>query len=76
MSFIWSALGISDEKYKLSKYKVGVFQTSLKHEEDRDKLWHHPPNTATTTVSGVYYMQLPDDVKDLDKAGTELASLT
>jgi hypothetical protein len=48
--------------------------TSLKNEEDRDKLWHHHNhNTSTTTVSGVYYMRLPDDVKDLDKAGTELA---
>ena len=51
-----------------------AFQTSLKNAEDRDKLWHHHNhNTATKTVSGVYYLQLPDDVKDLEKAGTELA---
>ena len=50
------------------------FQTSLKTAEDRDILWHHHNhNPETTTVSGVYYLQIPDDVKDLNTAGTELA---
>ena len=29
-----------------------------------------------STISGVYYMHLPDDVKDLEKAGTELAPVS
>ena len=33
-----------------------------------------PANTKT--VSGVYYCQLPEDVKDLKKAGTELAPVS
>ena len=42
--------------------------------EDRDKLWHHHNhNTATETVSGVYYLHLPDDVTSYETAGTELA---
>ena len=30
-------------------------------------------NTATETVSGVYYLHLPDDVTSYETAGTELA---
>ena len=47
--------------------------TSLKHAEDRDILWHHhdhDPNTKT--VSGVYYLHVPDNVNK-ETAGTELA---
>ena len=42
--------------------------------ENRDTLWHnHDHDKSTMTVSGVYYMHIPDDVKDLEMAGTELA---
>ena len=42
--------------------------------EHRDSLWHnHDHDPTTKTVSGVYYMHIPDDVSDLEMAGTELA---
>ena len=77
MSFIWSCFRFLGREVQIKNIQSWSFMTSLKNEEDRDKLWHHHNhNTATTTVSGVYYMRLPDDVKDLDKAGTELAPIS
>jgi hypothetical protein len=50
-----------------------AFQTCLPG-EDRDKLWHHHNhNPQTKTISGVYYLHLPDDVNSYETAGTELA---
>ena len=71
MSFIWSCFS-----YMQSEVQSWSFQTSLKHAENRDQLWHHHDHDdSTKTISGVYYMHLPEDVKDLEKAGTELAPL-
>ena len=77
MSFIWSAFKYLDKEVQIKNVQSWSFQTSLKHVEDRDTLWHHHNhNPETKTVSGVYYMHLPDDVKDLEKAGTELAPVS
>jgi hypothetical protein len=74
MSFIWSCFAFLNREVQIKNIQSWSFQTSLKHAEDRDKLWHHHNhNPNTTTVSGVYYMTLPEDVKDLETAGTELA---
>jgi len=74
MSFIWSCFRFLGREVQIKNIQSWSFQTSLKHVEDRDILWHHHNhNPDTTTVSGVYYMHLPDDVTDLEKAGTELA---
>ena len=77
MSFIWSAFRFLGREVQIKNIQSWSFQTSLKHAEDRDKLWHHHNhNPATKTVSGVYYMHLPEDVKDLETAGTELAPVS
>tara|TARA_B100000902_G_scaffold386360_1_gene428929 strand:+ start:1024 stop:1557 length:534 start_codon:yes stop_codon:yes gene_type:complete len=77
MSFIWSCFRYLGRDVSIKNVQSWSFQTSLKHEEDRDKLWHHHNhNPKTTTVSGVYYLHLPEDVKDLEKAGTELAPIS
>ena len=74
MSFIWSCFAFMNREVQIKNIQSWSFQTSLKTAEDRDNLWHHHNhNPETTTVSGVYYLQLPDDVVDLDTAGTELA---
>ena len=74
MAFIWSAFKILGKEVQIKNVQSWAFQTSLKHAEDRDTLWHHHNhNPATKTVSGVFYLHLPEDVKDLEKAGTELA---
>jgi len=77
MSFIWSCFAFLGREVQIKNVQSWSFQTSLKHAEDRNKLWHHHNhNDDTKTVSGVYYCQLPDDVKDLEKAGTELAPVS
>ena len=74
MAFIWSAFKYLGKEVQIKNVQSWAFQTSLKHAEDRDTLWHHHNhNPATKTVSGVFYLHLPEDVKDLEKAGTELA---
>ena len=74
MSFIWSCFAYMNREVQIKQIQSWSFQTSLRHVEDRDNLWHHHNhNPLTTTVSGVYYMHIPDDVKDLNTAGTELA---
>ena len=74
MSFIWSCFAFMNREVQIKNVQSWSFQTSLKTAEDRDILWHHHNhNPETTTVSGVYYLQIPDDVKDLNTAGTELA---
>jgi len=77
MSFLWSCFRYLGREVQIKNVQSWSFRTSLKHAEDRDKLWHHHNhNLETKTVSGVYYMHLPDDVKDLEKAGTELAPVS
>ena len=74
MSFIWSCFAFMNREVQIKNIQSWSFQTSLTTAEDRDNLWHHHNhNSETTTVSGVYYLQIPDDVKDLNTAGTELA---
>ena len=77
MSFLWSCFAFLGREVQIKNVQSWSFQTSLKHAEDRNKLWHHHNhNDDTKTVSGVYYCQLPEDVKDLEKAGTELAPVS
>lgn len=74
MSFIWSCFSYLGREVQIKKIQSWSYRTSLKHPEDRDILWHHHDHDNTTkTVSGVYYLHLPMDAKDLLKAGTELA---
>ena len=74
MAFIWSAFKYLGKEVQIKNVQSWAFQTSLKHAEDRDTLWHHHNhNPATKTVSCVFDLHLPEDVKDLEKAGTELA---
>ena len=74
MSFIWSCFAFMNREVQIKNIQSWSFQTSQQTAEDRDNLWHHHNhNPETTTVSGVYYLQLPDDVTDLNTAGTELA---
>ena len=73
MSFIWSCFSYLQKEVSIKQVQSWAFQTCLPG-EDRDKLWHHHNhNTQTTTVSGVYYLHLPEDVTDYETAGTELA---
>jgi hypothetical protein len=52
------------------------FMTNLEGAEDREKLWHnhwHPTRPDAKVLSGIWYLHIPDDVKDRDYCGTEMA---
>ena len=73
MSFIWSCFAFLNKEVSIKQIQSWHFKLVCPG-EDRDKLWHHHNhNTATETVSGVYYLHLPDDVTSYETAGTELA---
>jgi hypothetical protein len=51
------------------------FKTNLSTVEDRDKYWHHHHKHGALGMSGILYLQIPDDVTDLSTCGTEIAPL-
>jgi len=73
MSFIWSCFAYCKREVKITNLQSWSYMTSLKFPEDRDKLWHHHHRSDQThTVSGVYYLHLPEGI-DTVTAGTEMA---
>jgi len=61
---------------KVSNMMAWSFMTNLEGAENRDNLWHHhwhPTHDAAKMLSGVLYLHIPDDVKDYDYCGTEMA---
>jgi hypothetical protein len=76
MSFMFSLFMYLGREVKVSNMMAWSFMTNLQGAEDRDKLWHnhwHPKNPDSKMFSGIYYLHIPDDVKDLDYCGTEIA---
>ena len=76
MSFLFSVFMYLGREVKVSEMMAWSFMTNLDTSEDRDKLWHdhwHPKNPGSKMLSGIFYLHIPDDVKDRDYAGTEMA---
>jgi hypothetical protein len=76
MSFIFSVFLYLGHEVKVSEMMAWSYMTNLEGAEDRDKLWHdhwHPKNPNSKMMSGIFYLHIPDDVKDRDYAGTEIA---
>lgn len=76
MSFLFSLFMYLGREVKVSNMMAWSFMTNLESAEDREKLWHnhwHPQNPNAKMMSGVWYLHIPDDVKDPDYAGTEMA---
>ena len=76
MSFMFSLFMYLGREVKVSEMMAWSFMTNLQSAEDREKLWHnhwHPKNPNSKMFSGVYYLHIPSDVKDLDYCGTEIA---
>jgi hypothetical protein len=76
MSFLMSLFMYLGREAKVSEMMAWSFMTNLQGAEDREKLWHnhwHPKNPNSKMFSGVYYLHIPSDVKDLDYCGTEIA---
>jgi len=76
MSFLFSVFMYLGKEAKVSNMMAWSFMTNLEGAEDREKLWHdhwHPTRPDAKMLSGIWYLHIPDDVKDLDYCGTEMA---
>lgn len=76
MSFVFSCFMYLGKEVKISEVMAWSFMTNLSTSEDRDALWHnhwHPKTPDAKMLSGVFYLHIPEDVKDRDYAGTEMA---
>lgn len=76
MSFLFSVFMYLGREAKISNMMAWSFMTNLQGAEDREKLWHnhwHPQNPNAKMMSGIFYLHIPEDVKDRDYCGTEMA---
>lgn len=76
MSFLTSVFMYLGREVRVSNMMAWSFMTNLEGAEDRDKLWHnhwHPQHPDAKMLSGIWYLHIPKDVKDIDYAGTEMA---
>jgi hypothetical protein len=76
MSFLFSVFMYLGREVKVNNMMAWSFMTNLEGAEDREKLWHdhwHPQNPNAKMLSGIFYLHIPEDVKDRDYCGTEMA---
>jgi len=74
MSFLFSVFMYLGHEVKVAEMMAWSFMTNLEGAEDREKLWHHHHHKAEKKMlSGIFYLHIPDDVKDRDYCGTEMA---
>jgi hypothetical protein len=74
MSFLTSVFLYLGHEVKVANMMAWSFMTNLDTVEDRDKYWHHHHHReGSNMLSGIMYLHIPDDVKDYDTCGTEMA---
>lgn len=76
MSFLFSVFMYLGHEVKVNNMMSWSFMTNLRGAENRDNLWHHhwhPTHEGAKMLSGILYLHIPDDVKDYDYCGTEMA---
>ncbi len=76
MSFLFSVFMYLGREVKVNNMMAWSFMTNLEGAEDRETLWHnhwHPTNPNAKMLSGIFYLHIPEDVKDRDYCGTEMA---
>jgi len=76
MSFLFSVFMYLGREVRVSNMMAWSYMTNLSTHEDRDKLWHdhwHPQNPQAQMMSGIWYLHIPEDVRDRDYCGTEMA---
>ena len=73
MSFIWSCFAFMGREAQIKSVKSWGYKTNLATQEDRDTYWHQHLREGSQVVSGVYYLNVPDEYVDLSQSGTELA---
>jgi hypothetical protein len=73
MSFIYSCFMYLKKEVKITNMQAWCFMTSSKIHENREALWHTHQYDNERTLSGIYYLRIPDDVQDKNQCGTEFA---
>jgi hypothetical protein len=76
MSFLFSVFLYLGKEVKVGNMSAWSYMTNNEVPEDRNKLWHHhwyPKIPNAKMMSGIWYLYIPDDVKDRDYCGTEMA---
>jgi hypothetical protein len=73
MTFLTSVFLYLGREHRVSNMMAWSFMTNLSTVEDRDKYWHHHNKHSGQSLSGIMYLSIPDDVKDFDTCGTEMA---
>lgn len=76
MSFLFGVFMYLGREVRVSNMMAWSYMTNLETHEDRDNLWHnhwHPTNPDAKMMSGIWYLHIPEDVKDRDYCGTEIA---
>ena len=73
MTFLASVFFYLGKEARVSDMMAWCFKTNLSTVEDREKYWHHHLKHGQYGLSGILYLDIPDDVKDLTTCGTEMA---
>jgi hypothetical protein len=73
MTFLTSVFMYLGHEAQVSNMMAWSFKTNLSTVEDREKYWHHHNKHSGRSMSGIMYLHIPDDVKDFDTCGTEMA---
>jgi len=76
MSFLMSVFMYLGREVRVNNMMAWSFMTNLETAEDREILWHdhwHPTHPDAKMLSGIFYLHIPEDVKDRDYCGTEMA---
>ena len=75
-TFLVACFAYLGKEVRVGNRKSWSFMTNLDGAEDRDKLWHHhwyPSQSGMKMLSGLWYLDIPDDVEIMDLCGTEIA---
>jgi hypothetical protein len=73
MTFLSSVFFYLGREARVSDMMAWCFKTNLSTVEDRDTYWHHHHKHGALGMSGILYLQIPDNVADLSTCGTEIA---
>jgi hypothetical protein len=76
MSFLFSVFMYLGREVKVFNMQAWSFMTNLEGAETRNNLWHHhwhPTTQHSKLLSGIWYLDIPDDVLDKNYCGTEFA---
>jgi hypothetical protein len=75
MTFLSSVFFYLGREARVSDMMAWCFKTNLSTVEDREKYWHHHHKHGALGMSGILYLQIPDDATDLSTCGTEIAPM-